>query len=137
MKEEDTSSEPDTMSAVAKSLEAIQAVLTAQSASHEETVTKQATVIDELTGQIDVLKGRIEEIAAQPAAPKVFTNGQTPPANQLRGQDAGAGATQVDVTKAQEMRTAFRTADPAEQNRIAKEMQEGAIAALSAIHAQR
>ena len=94
---------PDFVVQVTKSVsEAMQAAFAAQNASHEETVAKQASVIGELTGQIDVLKARVEEIAEQPAAPKVFTNGAVPPAGSLRGQDQGSQP--VDVAKAQELK---------------------------------
>ena len=134
-KQDDTATnEPDFAEQVAKSVaEAIQAALTAQSATHEETVAKQAAVIEEMAGQVDVLKGRIEEIAEQPAAPRVFMNGQTPPPGTLRGQDQGAPP--VDVAKAlARKRDLYTAADATEQNKIAKEMQSDAIDALAAVH---
>lgn len=129
---QDSTDDPDFAAAVAKSVtEAIQAALTAQSASHEETVAKQASVIEELTGQVDVLKARVEQIAETPAAPKVFTNGQTPPAHQMRGQDQGAAP--IDVAKAMDRkRQLYGASDATEQNRIAKEMMPEAVAALAA-----
>ena len=124
---------PDAQDVLKSVTEAIRAAFETQSASSEETVAKQAAVIAELTGNIEVLKARVEEIAETPAAPKVFTNGQVPPQHQLRGQDQGA-ARQVDVAKAAEMRARFRDADPVEQNRLADEMQQAAIGHLAVLH---
>ena len=123
---------PDFVTAVTKSVsEAMQAAFAAQSASHEETVAKQATVIGELTGQIDVLKGRVEEIASEPAMPKVFTNGQTPPPGTLRGQDQGSAP--VDVAKAQELKGTLYHGTAQEQNKAFNEMQAMAIDRLADI----
>jgi hypothetical protein len=63
----------------------------------------------------------------------VFTNGQVPPAHQLRGQDQGSAP--VDVAKALgRKRQLYGAADATEQNKLANEMQGDAIAALAAVH---
>ena len=87
-----------------------------------------------LREEVEVLKGRLATVESQPAAPKVFANGAVPPAHQLRGQDQGAAP--VTVAKAAELRSAFRSADPAEQNRLANEMQQAAIGHLAALHSR-
>lgn len=97
-----------------------------------EDIAKQADVIRGLSEQVETLKAQVVTLGEQPAMPKVFTNGATPPPGTLRGQDQGATA--VDVAKAQEMRRQFLAADPAEQNRLAGEMQQGAINTLAALH---
>jgi hypothetical protein len=97
-----------------------------------EDVAKQADVAG-LRAKVDALVAEVEVLKEQPAQPKVFTNGQVPPAQQLRGQDQGTG-TQITVAKAAEMRAAFRNADPVEQNRLADEMQQAAIGHLAALH---
>jgi hypothetical protein len=99
----------------------------------KEEIAKQAGLIAAQSEEIEALKARLVTVEESPAAPKVFTNGATPPPGTLRGQDKGAQP--VDVAKAQEMRRQFASADPAEQNRLATEMQQGAIATLTAIHA--
>jgi hypothetical protein len=109
---------------VAKALESSQA-------AHAEVVAKMAADNAGLAETVEALKSRLETVEAMPAMPKVALNGAVPPA-QLRGQDQGAPA--VDVAKAQEMRQRFRDADPAEQNRLANEMQGAAIAGLAVIH---
>ena len=52
----------------------------------------------------------------------------------MRGQDRGAPPL-VDVAKAREMKQRMYTADPAEANRIATELNQSAIATMAAIHA--
>lgn len=99
-----------------------------------EDIARQADVAGLGTRLEDAL-ARIAKMEELPAPPKVFTNGQVPPASQLRGQDQGAA--RVDVAKAQEVRTAFRNAEPAEQNRIANQMQQTAISALDVIHGRQ
>jgi hypothetical protein len=54
----------------------------------------------------------------------------------MRGQDQGA-APLIDVAKAREMKQRMYTADPAEANRIATELNQSAIATLEAIHGTR
>lgn len=100
-----------------------------------EDVAKSADVAG-LSAQVETLKAQLAVVAEQPAMPKVLTNGQVPPAHQLRGQDQG-GARMVDVAKAREMKQRMYTADPAEANQIARELNESAIAHLEAIHATR
>jgi hypothetical protein len=100
-----------------------------------EDVAKQADVAG-LLQEVETLKARLVTVEEHPAAPKVFTNGQVPPANQLRGQDQGA-ATQVDVAKARQRKAELAAADGPEQARIAKEMQAQAVDVLAAMHAGR
>jgi hypothetical protein len=99
-----------------------------------EDIAKQADVAG-LTQEVETLKARLATVEEQPAAPKVFTNGQTPPAHQLRGQDQGAR--QVDVAKAMARKAELYSADGPEQARIAKEMQQEAIDVLAAIRVGR
>jgi hypothetical protein len=117
---------------VLKSLvtEAVTAVLDARTPA--EDIAKQADVAG-LRAEVEVLKGRLVTVENSPAAPKVFSNGQVPPAGQMRGQDQGAAA-HVDIAKAAALRAEFRSADPAEQNRLAAEMQQAAIGHLAALH---
>jgi hypothetical protein len=100
-----------------------------------EDVRKQADVIAKQSEEIEALKARLVTVEETPAAPRVFTNGATPPADQMRGQDRGAR--QADVAKARERKAELYSADAPQQARIAKEMQADAIDALSAIHAGR
>lgn len=113
--------------------EQAEAALEAFKTAQEQAVAKQAADHDALVKQIEELTALVKALEEQPAAPKVFTNGATPPRD-VRGMDRVPAATSVDVAKAMEMRTAFRSADPAEQNRIAMQMQEAAIGQLAAIH---
>jgi hypothetical protein len=96
-----------------------------------EDIAKQADVAG-LGKKFEDLLVRVAKVEEQPAAPKVFTNGQTPPADQLRGQDRGT-APRVDVTKARERKAALAAADGPEQAVIAKQMQQDAIDAWSAL----
>jgi hypothetical protein len=105
-----------------------------------EGVAKQADVAG-LLEEVETLKARLATVEEHPAAPGVFAHGATPPPGSvpparpsLRGQDQGASA-HVDVAKAAEMRRQFANADPAEQNRLASQMQQAAIDHLAALHA--
>ncbi len=117
--------------------EAVSAAVDA--AAPAQDVAKQADVAGALA-EVDALKARIAKVEEQPAMPGVFTNGAVPPNDarplpaqgQLRGQDTGAQP--VDLAKSAEIRKAFLAADPAEQNRLANEMQRNAIATLAVIH---
>ena len=126
-------STPDFATAIAKSVtDALTSAFENQSATFRETIAKQATVIDGQAAELDAVKKRVEEIAEQPAAPKVFTNGAVPPAGMLRGQDQGS--VPVDVAKAAELKnTLYRGTGP-EQNQAFNEMQQMAVERLSAIH---
>jgi hypothetical protein len=119
---------------VAKSIaeQAAKTALEASEAAHAQVVAKMAADNAGLAEQVEAMKSRLETVENTPAAPRVFTNGQVPPAHTLRGQDQGGA--QIDVAKARETRAAFLRADPAEQNRLANEMQQGAIAVLDALH---
>jgi hypothetical protein len=120
--------------------DAAREALEAQGAANQEVVAKMAADNGELREELKVVKARLETVESMPAAPGVFTNGARPPADgrpvppaeQLRGQNAGAPA--VDVAKAAERRREFLTADPARQNALAVEMQRDMIASLAAIH---
>jgi len=99
-----------------------------------EGVAKQADVAG-LLEEVKTLKSRLATVEEHPAAPKVFTNGQTPQPGQMRGQDKGAAP--VDVTKALARKAELYSADAPEQTRIAKEMRDDAVGALAALHAGR
>jgi hypothetical protein len=118
--------------------DAARTALEAQGAAHQEVIAKMAADNGELAEELRVVKARLETVENSPAIPKVFTNGQTPPAHQLRGQDRGQqGAPQVDVAKAAELKgTLYRGTAP-EQNQAAIDMQTMAIAQLTEIHSGR
>lgn len=103
------------------------------SATQEQALAKQAETIAQLAETVELLKGQIQTLEAQPAEPKVFTNGAVPPPHQMRGQDRGAPS--IDVTKAQQLKKSlYGAADATEQNSIATGMQTEAIARLQEIH---
>lgn len=112
--------------------EALQEYLGSQDPA--EGIAKQADVTG-LGTKVEDLLERIAKVEAQPAAPKVFANGATPPPGTLRGQDRGAQ--QIDVTKARARKAELYSADAPDQARIAKEMSQDAVAALEAMHAGR
>lgn len=105
-----------------------------------EGIAKQADVAA-LMDEVSVLKARLATVEEQPAPPRVFANGATPPEGtsaparpSLRGQDQGAPGP-VNVAKALEQKRAlYGAADATEQKAIAEEMQAGAINALAALH---
>ena len=116
--------------------EAAQAALQAQGAAHQEAVAKMAADNGGLAEELRVVKERLAVVEEHPAAPGVFTNGQVPPAEQLRGQNQGRNAGQIDVAKALERkREMYAAPDAGAQNEIAKSMQGDAIGALRAIYA--
>jgi hypothetical protein len=96
-----------------------------------------------LSAEVETLKAQLAVVAEHPAMPKVFTHGAVPPrgdgpvppAHQMRGQDHGAPI--IDVAKARAMKQRMYTADPAEANAIATELNQSAIATLEAIHSVR
>lgn len=102
-----------------------------------EDVRKQAEVITAQSQEIEALKARLETVENTPAAPKVFTSGQTPPPGTLRGQDRGAGGQPVDVAKARERKAELYAASGPDQARIATEMQTDAIGIYEAMRAAR
>jgi hypothetical protein len=110
---------------------AVAAALGAQAPA--EDIAKQADVAG-LSEQVETLKARLATVEEMPAAPKVFTNGQVPPAHQLRGQDQGTAPGQVDVAKALDLKHKMYTADPGEAKQIHDDMQQMAIDQLAAIH---
>jgi hypothetical protein len=112
--------------------ELLAAALGAQAPAQD--IAKQADVAG-LAQKVDALEAELAVVKEQPAAPKVFTNGQVPPAHQMRGQDQGGAPQQVDVAKARERKAELYAATGPDQARIAKEMQGDAIAALEALHA--
>jgi hypothetical protein len=115
----------------------VRAALETHDATQRETIAKQADDLAAALGQIEVLKGQVRTLEDQPAIPKVLTNGATPPAHLLRGQDrtpAGQPA-QVDIAKAAELRDTLYHGTAPEQNKAANTMQEMAIAGLQQIHA--
>jgi hypothetical protein len=128
----------DTISDMFKSslLAAVEDVLTKNSADQAEKIAKTSDAVLELAELVETLKGRIGVLEEQPAQPKIFTNGATPPREHMRGQDHGAPPA-VDVAKARELKGVLYRGTAAEQNRAANDMQAAAIAALQAIHQPR
>jgi hypothetical protein len=128
-----TTDKPDAreelMSLVTK---AVEAALDARTPAEDIAKTADVAGVSE---EVTALKARIATLEEQPGVPKVFTNGATPPAHMMRGQDHGAR--EVDVAKARERKAELYAADAPEQARIAKEMQEDAIGVLAAMHAGR
>lgn len=86
-----------------------------------------------LREKVEALVADIEVLKEQPAMPKVFTNGQVPPAHQLRGQDQGAGRT-VDVAKAAELKHTLYKGTAPEQKAAFDEMQQMAVDGLAALY---
>jgi hypothetical protein len=116
--------------------DAARTALDAQGAAHAEVVAKMAADKEELAEELKVVKARLETVENTPAAPKVFTNGQVPPAHQLRGQDQGAPP-QVDVAKAAELKRTLYTGTAQQQNAAFGELQAAAIEQVTAMHAGR
>jgi hypothetical protein len=117
-------------------LAAVEEALAKHSAGQTAQITKTGDAVIELAELVETLKGRIGVLEEQPAQPKVFTNGATPPAAVLRGQDRAAAP--VDTTRAQELKkNLYRGPDAAGQNAIHAEMNEMAIAKLREIHQRR
>lgn len=122
---------PDAYSVLKSAVaEAVSAVLGAQ--SPQEGIAKQADVA-ELSQRLEAALDRIAKVEEQPAGPKVMSNGQVPPARQMRGQDQGAPQ-QVNVAKAQELKREMYTADPARAKQIQDELNQMAIDGISALH---
>lgn len=114
------------------------------SVTHEEAITKTAADVAAVAKALEAvaevsktLDGRLKALEEQEAVSKVFTNGAVPPAHQLRGQDRGERAAQVDVAKAAEMKATLYKGTAAEQNKAAIDMQTLAIAQLREIHQRR
>ena len=127
---------PDFVTQVTKSVsEALTSAFENQATTFKETIAKQATVIDGQAAELEAVKKRVEEIAEQPAAPKVFTNGAVPPPGQLRGQDQGSAP--VDVAKAAELKQTLYRGTAREKNEAFGEMQRMAVDKLADMHAQR
>ena len=97
-----------------------------------EDIAKQADVAG-LRAKVDALLADVEVLKEQPAVPKVFVNGQVPPARQLRGQDEGA-VPQVDVAKALDLKHEMYTADPVKAKQIHDDLSQMARDQLAAIH---
>ena len=110
---------------------AVAAALGAQAPA--EDIAKQADVAG-LSEQVETLKARLAQVEEQPAAPKVFTNGQLPPQHQMRGQNEGTAPGQVDVAKALDLKHEMYTADPARAKAIHDDMSQMARDQLAAIH---
>lgn len=125
-----------TMQDVLKSITDGQAASAAHQAALLEAVAKMAAGNEELTAQVETLKARLTVVEEHPAAPRVFANGQVPPAHMLRGQDQGAPKP-VDVAKAAELkqRLSSGAATPAEQNEAWRELMGMSIAKLTEIRA--
>lgn len=85
-----------------------------------------------LAKQAATLEERLTKVENQPAVMAIASNGVTPPAHLLRGQDRGA---RVDVAKGEQLRTAFKASDDARQQKaLAEEMNLLAIEKLHEIH---
>lgn len=137
--EQSTTDTPDASSDVdvlkSSIADVVKAQLDAFSATQQEAFAKQAETVTQLAKSIETLEDRLVKLEEQPAEPKVFTNGAVPPAV-LRGQDRGAPV--IDTGRAREMKKSLYSAtDATEQNKIAQDMQAGAIEALQAIHQRR
>lgn len=86
---------------------------------------------------IKALEDRVKALEEQEAVSKVFANGAVPPQQHLRGQDNGAPRA-VDTSAALlQKRALYGAADAAEQNKVALDMQQVAIAQLQEIHQRR
>lgn len=86
-----------------------------------------------LAKQAAELGDRLTKVENQPAVMAIASNGAIPPAHHLRGQDRGAPES---LTKAQEMRNAFKTSDDAaQQQALAGGLNALAIEKLREIHA--
>jgi hypothetical protein len=109
-------------------------------AAPAQDVARQADVAGALA-QVELLKARLTVVEEHPAAPGVFTNGQgpqqgghpVPPQTQLRGQDAGAQ--DVDVAKAAELREQLYKGSGPEQAAAFHELEGMAISRLQQIRA--
>lgn len=86
-----------------------------------------------LAKQAATLEERLTKVENQPAVMAIASNGAIPPAHLMRGQDHGA---RVDVTKAEQLRTAFKASDDARQQKVlAEDLNQLAIEKLHEIHA--
>lgn len=108
------------------------------SAAHEQALAKQAEQLDAAADVIKALEDRVKALEEQEAVSKVFTNGAVPPPQHLRGQDRGQNLPPVDTSAALvQKRALYGAADATEQNKVALDMQQVAIARLQEIHQQR
>lgn len=106
-----------------------------------EGIAKQADVAA-LLEEVNVLKARLATVEEQPAPPRVFANGATPPEGaiaparpSLRGQEQQGAPGPVNVAKALEQKQRLYGAGNAtDQKAIAEEMQGEAINVLAAMH---
>jgi hypothetical protein len=105
--------------------------LEAQGAAHQEVIAKMAADNGEMAEELRVVKARLETVENEPAASKVFTNGQVPPAQQMRGQDQGSPP--VDVAKAAELRHTLYNGSGPEQAEAFHQMEGMAIAKFAQI----
>jgi hypothetical protein len=89
-----------------------------------------------LTKHAAGLENRLDALENAPAVMAIASNGAIPPPHMLRGQDRGATGTPGALTKAQEMRNAFKASDDAtKQQALAQGLNALAIDELSRIHA--
>lgn len=103
-------------------------------AAMDDYSAKQADVVKSLEERNKALEERLATVENQPAVMAIASNGAIPQPHQMRGQDYGATA--VDLTKAQQLRTAFKDSDNAvEQQAYAGDLNALAIEKLRAIHA--
>lgn len=86
-----------------------------------------------LAKQAAALEERLTKVENQPAVMAIASNGAIPPAHLMRGQDRGS---RVDVTKAEQLRSAFKASDDARQQKVlAEDLNLMAIEKLHEIHA--
>lgn len=133
-----TTNDSNTPSEMSQSsfLELVKSALGEHSANTTAQVATIGDAVLELAGMVETLKGQIKALEEQPAEPRVFTNGATPPRDQMRGQDRGAPP--IDVTKAAELKaTVYRGYNTSEQKQAADTLMGAAIARLSEIHQGR
>lgn len=96
---------------------------------------RNEALTQELAKQTASSEERFTVLENQPAVMAIASNGAIPPAHMMRGQDRGAPAAGA-LTKAQEMRDAFKASDDAtKQQAYAAGLNALAIDELSRIHA--
>lgn len=103
-------------------------------AAMDDYSAKQADVVKSLEERNKALEERLANVENQPAVMAIASNGAIPQPHQMRGQDYGATA--VDLTKAQQLRTAYKGSDDVrQQSALATDLNALAIEKLAEIHA--
>jgi hypothetical protein len=94
---------------------------------------EQAEIVKSLEERNQALEDRLERVENAPAVMAIASNGAIPPQHLMRGQDRGGS---VDVTKGEQLRTAFKASDDARQQKVlAEDLNMMAIEKLHEIHA--